>query len=986
MQRSLSSGVSGMVNHQMILDTVANNLSNVSTPGFKSSRVSFSTALNQIDFAGSAPGNNLGGRNPEQIGLGVQSGSIDVNMNQGALAATGRAFDLSVQGAGFFQVAKVDAGGNMSGQYYTRVGNFGFDSSNNLVDLSTGLKVMGKQTDAIGNTLGQILPIDITANRAMDAVATQEVTYQGNLSAKAGALQGSSLKSVFPLLEVDPSNKSTVATENTVLSRLSAFNTDSGLNRFTAPTSNTDKTIYVYGTKPNGDAFAGNFVVNPWNETVSDLINKVNRVFTQGNDSFGLATLANGTLTAQGIGNGNGFSMFIGERNPISGNNAASFPSPTTAFAGLTQAGLDTATTPALPAAAIGITTAGRLNPVFSLNAAAVIPLPGLTVTLTKVTAGPVTTTSAVTLPAGNYPAGYTFNLPSESVLVGDTIQYVFSGATSTVNVRSPIDTSGMSTGGVSIAALPALYPPAAHTILPSEAGALDSTFNFPDGTYATLMQVSILVNGQVANTTTLNAGTYAAGSTSLRAQLGSFLNLKAGDTVQFQLTGASPTGGTMPLTVGISSNFRGLTDTAGVDYSGNGVSRVFGSHTVTGTSTSTEAGLLNPTFSIPAGTYGGASGTLKITIKVNGKEVGGVVPTGTFLTPQDYNLSSFPHVKIGDVVTYELSGNKAISNLTWTTGNISDQNSANLTADLNLDGIADMFQEGSTTDVNSWQYEKATNATVNWYKFRMAPDVVASSIQVYDKNGGSHILETRFFRTGTRSVVNSTSVDRYNGWDMMMSIKPEDGVLQDDLVTGLQFDQQGRFIGAANLGTTIHGTALNDANIYVGTPVDNSVTINWATTGTATIKMGLGNANSTTGLTGFGTASTGASINQDGNPNGELQSLSVTQNGNIVGLYSNGKSLPIYQVQVAVFSNPSGLTNAGTNLWSVSSNSGDPIIREPGTAGSGTITAGALEGSNVDIASEFTRLITAQRGFQVNARVIQTTDSMLQELATLIR
>jgi flagellar hook protein FlgE len=79
-------------------------------------------------------------------------------------------------------------------------------------------------------------------------------------------------------------------------------------------------------------------------------------------------------------------------------------------------------------------------------------------------------------------------------------------------------------------------------------------------------------------------------------------------------------------------------------------------------------------------------------------------------------------------------------------------------------------------------------------------------------------------------------------------------------------------------------------------------------------------------------------------------------------------------------------MTNVGTNLWTVSANSGDPIVRQPGSAGSATVTSGALEGSNVDIASEFTRLITAQRGFQVNARVIQTTDSMLQELATLIR
>jgi flagellar hook protein FlgE len=316
----------------------------------------------------------------------------------------------------------------------------------------------------------------------------------------------------------------------------------------------------------------------------------------------------------------------------------------------------------------------------------------------------------------------------------------------------------------------------------------------------------------------------------------------------------------------------------------------------------------------------------------------------------------------------------------------VNDANSSNLTADLNTDGIPDMFQEGSTIDVNAWQYEKATNETINWYRMRFAPEFVASSIQVYDENGGSHILETRFLRTGTRSVTNGSNIDRYNGWDMMINLKPEDGVLVDDLVTGIQFDEQGRFLGSANLGSTVHGTALADSNIYVGTPIDDSIQVNWATTGTATMSMDLGQANSTTGLTGFGTSSTGAAINQDGNANGELQTLSVQPNGNIVGLYSNGKSLPLYQIQIAVFSNSAGLTNSGGNLWKVSSNSGDPIIREPGTAGSGTLTPGVLEGSNVDIASEFTRLITAQRGFQVNARVIQTTDSILQELATLIR
>ncbi len=856
MQRSLSSGVSGMVNHQVILDTVANNLANISTSGFKSSTVSFSNALTQTSFSGSAPGSNVGGRNPTQVGLGVQTTSVNVDMRQGALQATGRTFDLAVQGDGFFEVGKIDNTGNVIDQFFTRVGNFGLDSDDSLVELGSGLKVVGKQTDRNGVTLGNLVPIDLTNNRAMDAAATENVTFQGNLSTKAGAFQGKSLTSAFPLFEVDASGRSTVATETSVLSTLAAFNTGTGLTPFTAPAS-PDRTIYVMGTKPNGDAYAGEFTINPWSDTVDTLMNGLNGVLTQGNDSFGLVRISNGTLSAEGIGEGSGFSMFIGERDPISGTNA--FTAATSPIAGL----------------------------------AGTVASPGATATAT-ITAG--------------------------------------------------------------------------------QAGAIDPTFVLPAVVTGSPLIISVQVNGVTTGSVTVPAGNHLAGE---QVRLGSFVHAVSGDVVGYTLSGPAVAG------ITYTTATHALDDATGVTYAGSGVARTAASRTIQ----AGEAGLLQPSFTVPAGTYGGASGSLKIAIKVNGNEVGSLVPSGTLAAATTLSLSSYPHVKAGDIVTYEFSGNKVIATpVTWTTALVNDNNSSNLTADLDTDGIPDMFQEGSSVDVNAWQYEKATNATMNWYRMRFAPEFVASSIQVYDENGGSHILEARFLRTGTRSVTNGSNIDRYNGWDMMINLRPEDGQLVDDLVTGIQFDERGRFMGSANLGLTVRGNSLADSNLYVGTPIDESIQVNWATTGTSLMRMNFGQANSTTGLTGFGTASTGAAINQDGNANGELQTLSVQPNGNIVGLYSNGKSLPLYQIQIAVFSNPAGLTNTGGNLWKVSSNSGDPIIREPGTAGSGTLTPGVLEGSNVDIASEFTRMITAQRGFQVNARVIQTTDSMLQELAGLIR
>jgi flagellar hook protein FlgE len=159
-----------------------------------------------------------------------------------------------------------------------------------------------------------------------------------------------------------------------------------------------------------------------------------------------------------------------------------------------------------------------------------------------------------------------------------------------------------------------------------------------------------------------------------------------------------------------------------------------------------------------------------------------------------------------------------------------------------------------------------------------------------------------------------------------------------------------------------------------------------WNASGASTLQVDLGETNGTNGLTGFGSASTAAAINQDGFANGSLDSMSVDTNGDIKGLYSNGQSQTIASLQVFTFRNPAGMLASGGNLWSPSSNSGLETPRTPGQGGAGQITSGSLEGSNVDIASEFTRLITAQRGFQVNARVIQTTDQILQELAGLIR
>ncbi len=138
MLRSMYSGVSGMKNLQVKMDVISNNIANVNTIGFKSSRVMFQDIMSQTTTQATAgQANGLGGTNMQQIGLGVQVGSIDTIHNTGAPTSTGRDLDFYLEGAGYFVVR--DGEGN---NLYTRDGIFTRDGNGALVN-SSGMKVMG---------------------------------------------------------------------------------------------------------------------------------------------------------------------------------------------------------------------------------------------------------------------------------------------------------------------------------------------------------------------------------------------------------------------------------------------------------------------------------------------------------------------------------------------------------------------------------------------------------------------------------------------------------------------------------------------------------------------------------------------------------------------------------------------------------------------------------------------------------------------------
>ena len=124
----------------------------------------------------------------------------------------------------------------------------------------------------------------------------------------------------------------------------------------------------------------------------------------------------------------------------------------------------------------------------------------------------------------------------------------------------------------------------------------------------------------------------------------------------------------------------------------------------------------------------------------------------------------------------------------------------------------------------------------------------------------------------------------------------------------------------------------------------------------------------------------------QYGKSSGSLDGFSIDAAGVVTGSFTNGTTKSLGQIALAKFDNPSGLQKIGNNFFQSSPNSGEAQVGKPGTSGFGAMSPGTLEMSNVDLSLEFTEMITTQRGFQANSRIITTSDEMLQELVNMKR
>ena len=230
-------------------------------------------------------------------------------------------------------------------------------------------------------------------------------------------------------------------------------------------------------------------------------------------------------------------------------------------------------------------------------------------------------------------------------------------------------------------------------------------------------------------------------------------------------------------------------------------------------------------------------------------------------------------------------------------------------------------------------------------------------TINVYDTQGAARPMQLAFVKTGPDTWAYEVS---YQG-------DPAD-------------------IGGAANNPINAGTITFNADGTLASPAGGvaNFTIAWdASTGLLTQPMAVnfGTVGLADGVTQFDAPSAISAVNVDGAPYGSITAVTVDEEGYVSALFDNGIQRRVFKVALATFVNPDGLAPIAGNAYQLTDEAGIPSILEPGTGGAGSIASNALESSTVDLAREFSDLITTQRAYSAATRIITTADQMLQEL-----
>ncbi len=360
---------------------------------------------------------------------------------------------------------------------------------------------------------------------------------------------------------------------------------------------------------------------------------------------------------------------------------------------------------------------------------------------------------------------------------------------------------------------------------------------------------------------------------------------------------------------------------------------QIFAQGTLQTTGQATDLALSGDGFFVVKGNLGGASGqyyTRAGQLSVRND--------GTLINPAGMAVQGYAAAPDG-------SYSSALSDITLPNAALPPRPTAKMTVTANFDAT-------STPPAGAWDPQNP-GATSN----------LATSMTTYDSLGNAHTVDVYFRNTAPGQ------------WEYHALAKGSE-------VAGGTPGQNSE-ISTGTMAFTPTGAMQAVTPTGGGTVSFNGATPNQA----IALDFGKSIAAGGTGLEGstqFGSPSAISGQSQDGFTSGDLSSVKVDGDGVVSGVYSNGQTVAAGKLAIAKFRANDGLSKAGQNLWAASAASGEAALGTVGTGGRGSVVSGALEQSNVDVAEQFVDLITHQRAFQANSKVITTADQMLQELMTI--
>ena len=295
--------------------------------------------------------------------------------------------------------------------------------------------------------------------------------------------------------------------------------------------------------------------------------------------------------------------------------------------------------------------------------------------------------------------------------------------------------------------------------------------------------------------------------------------------------------------------------------------------------------------------------------------------------------------------------------------GDISSKATENITMTANLDADADY----STTPVASMSLNGSTETIAD---VTAAADF-SSSVVVYDTLGDRHEFTLAYEKTGINTWTAYVVTDGGDVYDQSSGATLTDGAAFKVASIDLTFDTDGSLINFAQTNTS----AISPWNFVGADDMDFNFLLGLDASGNAVDGD----------LSQLASSSTVTSIDQDGYSVGHLTSIQIQTDGTVRGVYDNGQDIVVGQVAVAIFDATSGLERVGGNVYRATRIPGEPSFGVANQGGRGDIFGSSLEASNVDIEDEFVSMITAQRSYQANSRVLSATNELLRELVNLV-